>query len=75
MAVHSFPLLPSACSHVHVACWRQVVCANRAGAASILIDETGESSKKLEGEQVPTHVVRSLHDALEVLQHKFQLAS
>lgn len=53
----------------------QVVCGNRAGAATILIDEGGRSVEEigLTGEQVPTFVARSLHDVAVLLREKFEL--
>ncbi len=53
----------------------QVVCGNRAGAATILLDEEGRSLEEigLLGEQVPTFVARSLHDVAVLLKEKFEL--
>ena len=52
----------------------QIVCGNRAGAATILIDELGEHPK-LSGEETPTHVARSMHEVAELLRQHFNLAA
>ncbi|KAH7623919.1 putative Haloacid dehalogenase-like hydrolase domain-containing protein [Nannochloris sp. 'desiccata'] len=55
-----------------------VVCANRAGAVSILLDidntYTGLEDPKLAGELKPTFIVSSLNEAAEVLHTKVQLS-
>jgi HAD superfamily hydrolase (TIGR01549 family) len=55
-----------------------VVCANRAGALSILLDIDGTYSgledPKLAGEMQPTFIVKSLNEATEVLHTKVQLS-
>ena len=53
----------------------QIVCGNRAGAATILLDEEGRSVEDigLSGEQVPTFVAKSLHEVAVLLREKFEL--
>ena len=50
----------------------QIVCGNRAGAATILLDELDEH-KELSGEEVPSFRARSMHEVAELLKHKFDL--
>ncbi|CAL8467856.1 g7394 [Coccomyxa elongata] len=52
-----------------------VVCGNRAGAATILLHETGRSAEEigLSGEEVPTFIARSLHEVAVLLKEKFDL--
>lgn len=53
----------------------QIVCGNRAGAATILLDEEGRSVEAigLSGEQMPTFVAKSLHEVAVLLKEKFEL--
>ncbi|KAK9909655.1 hypothetical protein WJX75_005659 [Coccomyxa subellipsoidea] len=52
-----------------------IVCGNRAGAATILLDEKGRSVEAigLSGEQMPTFVAKSLHEVAVLLKEKFEL--
>lgn len=50
----------------------QIVCGNRAGAATILLDELDEH-RELSGEEVPSSRARSMHEVAELLKHKFNL--
>lgn len=57
-------------------CLLQVVCGNRAGAITILLDYNGKAGHKAEdlhGEQRPTHVVQSLLDVVDLLQTHYQV--
>jgi FMN phosphatase YigB (HAD superfamily) len=55
-----------------ILCAVQIVCGNRAGAATILIDELDEHPQ-LSGEQKPTHRARSMHEVAELLRQDFDL--
>jgi len=53
-----------------------VVAGNRAGAATVLLDAEGrygELGEALEGERVPTHVVRSLAELPALIDEGFEL--
>lgn len=50
----------------------QIVCGNRAGAATILLDELDEH-EELSGEEEPSFRARSMHEVAELLKHKFDL--
>lgn len=62
--------------HESAAPWSavQIVCGNRAGAATILIDELGEHPE-LSGEQKPMYTAKSMHEVAELLRHKFDLVA
>ena len=51
----------------------QVVCGNRAGALTILLDHTHGPPEVLEGEMRPTHVVRSLPELTSLIQREYRL--
>jgi len=55
-----------------------IVCGNRAGAVTCLIDfegKQGYSLEQLEGERRPTFIVRSLTELSQLLQDRFELAA
>ncbi len=53
----------------------QIVCGNRAGALTILLDEHHRwpAADALQGEERPHFIARSLHEVKEVLQHEVRL--
>lgn len=56
-------------------CPSQIVCGNRAGALTILLDEHHRwpAADALEGEERPHFLARSLHEVKEVLQQGVRL--
>lgn len=54
-----------------------IVCGNRAGSVTILLDynaKEGHSMDRLQGEQRPTHIVTSLLDIVHLLQQHYVLS-
>ena len=53
----------------------QIVCGNRAGAVTILLDEQGRwgHGEALQGEEQPHFIVRSLREVQQVLEQQLQL--
>ena len=53
----------------------QIVCGNRAGALTILLDEHHRwpAADALAGEERPHYLARSLHEVKEVLQQEVRL--
>lgn len=53
----------------------QIVCGNRAGALTILLDEHHRwpAADALQGEERPHFIARSLHEVKEVLQQEVRL--
>lgn len=53
----------------------QIVCGNRAGALTILLDEHQRwpAADALQGEERPHFIARSLHEVKEVLQQEVRL--
>lgn len=53
----------------------QIVCGNRAGALTILLDEARQwgGVEELPGEERPTFIARSLHEVKQVLEQQLQL--
>lgn len=56
-----------------ILCVEQVVAGNRAGMDTILLDTTGVyvDRSSLQGEMKPTHIVSSLAQVCELLQHEY----
>eukprot|EP00798_Chlamydomonas_sp_ICE-L_P014334 gene14334-20324_t len=53
-----------------------IVCGNRAGSVTILLDQEGREGYKMEqfeGEMKPTHIVTSLHQIIQLLQDHYQM--
>ena len=51
-----------------------VVCGNRAGSATILLDTEGEyKNMSVDRESQPHYVARSMHEIAEILQADFVL--
>jgi hypothetical protein len=53
----------------------QIVCGNRAGALTILLDEKSQwgSPEELQGEERPHFIARSLHEVQQVLAERLEL--
>lgn len=52
----------------------QVVCGNRAGCRTVLLDQEGRwAAGELQGEQRPTHTIRSMADLKPLLQKHYEL--
>jgi hypothetical protein len=73
------PTLRRCCSHlgtlVHGRPPLQIVCGNRAGALTILLDEQQrwEAPEQLQGEERPHFIARTLREVQDILQKAVEL--